>query len=282
MQKQRIVLSIGLLGILFSSWPATVRAGFPEADQKALKAQYIGQVLIYRSSFRDTDSLEVAEDGSILGKHQPGYWAVDGALQVKDLNFGKDHVVFKCARLWANIKDDGQLHYFPASAALKGKKGYAEIAQIRFATKEEGETIASFNQRLLKVFLGPQDLDKLAPAPRQIASYIQKIPPKIDIDPLAGAKEFDGTLPKPSSTPEPEITREALLAGQAGRESFVVLVHEGGDAEVTGFTHILQFGLEEAVINAVKNWKFEPAMKDGKPVPLRIPMSIEFKQPNTR
>jgi outer membrane biosynthesis protein TonB len=68
------------------------------------------------------------------------------------------------------------------------------------------------------------------------------------------------------------------LVGQAGRENFVVYVDEQGGASVTGFTSLLQYGLEETTIEAVKGWKFQPAMKGGKPVGISIPMFVNFKQ----
>jgi outer membrane biosynthesis protein TonB len=37
--------------------------------------------------------------------------------------------------------------------------------------------------------------------------------------------------------------------------------------------------VEEATIEAVKGWKFEPAMKDGKAVAIRILMSIDLRLP---
>jgi outer membrane biosynthesis protein TonB len=46
------------------------------------------------------------------------------------------------------------------------------------------------------------------------------------------------------------------------------------------FTRLLQYGLEETTIDAVKDWKFQPAVKDGKPVGIRIAMDIEYKRPS--
>jgi len=46
---------------------------------------------------------------------------------------------------------------------------------------------------------------------------------------------------------------------------------------VVAFTHLLQYGIEDATMEAVKSWKFEPGMKDGHAVTVRIPMFIEFK-----
>ena len=36
-------------------------------------------------------------------------------------------------------------------------------------------------------------------------------------------------------------------------------------------------GLDEKAIEAVKNWKFEPAMKDGKPVAVQINVEVSFR-----
>jgi len=101
---------------------------------------------------------------------------------------------------------------------------------------------------------------------------------QVDIDLISGPR-LDGTPPKPISTPTPNLTREASLAGQAGREGFVVSVDQEGRSGVVGFTRLLQFGLEEATMEAAREWKFEPAMQQGKRVAVRIPVFIEYKRP---
>jgi periplasmic protein TonB len=36
-------------------------------------------------------------------------------------------------------------------------------------------------------------------------------------------------------------------------------------------------GLDEQAVNAVERWKFEPAKKDGQPVPVMINVEVNFR-----
>jgi protein TonB len=257
------------------------RAAVSEADQQSLRTQYVGKVLIIRKCARLASQYDVQEDGTVKGDFQPGYWSVDGAVQVKDIEFHKDRVTFKCLKLWANVKDDGQLHYFPAASALKGKAGdYPQTTDIVFRTSPENVSAAELAVRVGKVCLGEHD-SLLSTAPQPIAAFIQKIPADVDIDPVTGLG-FTGKLPKVVSQPAPHESREAELVGQAGRESFVLFIDDQGKAAVIGFTHLLQYGLEETTMEAVKSWRFEPATKDGKPVAIRIPVSVDYKAPDKK
>jgi TonB family protein len=35
-------------------------------------------------------------------------------------------------------------------------------------------------------------------------------------------------------------------------------------------------GLDEKAVEAVQKWKFEPATKDGKPVPVELAIEVDF------
>jgi len=36
-------------------------------------------------------------------------------------------------------------------------------------------------------------------------------------------------------------------------------------------------GLDEKAIEAVRNWRFDPARKDGEPVAVRVNLDVEFR-----
>jgi hypothetical protein len=274
--KLRQAYSIAIvIGVLFGAAATAARARIFESDQSVLRAQYVEKVLIFRNCYRMIDKLEVLEDGTVKGKAQPGYWAVDGAFQVKTLTFGNDRVSLTGIKLWTDIQKDGVLHYFPASAALNGKGDYPSGLEVIFRTGVEVETAAQFTARVDRIFFNEQET-KLDSAPAPIARYIRNEAVKVDIDPASGTG-FKGTPPKPVSTPQPYLSHEASLVGQTGTENFIVLVDEQGRGSVDGFTNVLQYGLEEATMEAVKKWKFQPATLNGKPVPLRIAMNIKYR-----
>jgi periplasmic protein TonB len=79
--------------------------------------------------------------------------------------------------------------------------------------------------------------------------------------------------PRQVYAPEPEFSEEARKAKYQGTCTLSLIVGIDGrptDIRVVGS---LGMGLDEKAIEAVKNWRFEPAMKDGHPV--RVPIQIE-------
>jgi hypothetical protein len=280
MKKIQAYLIAGATAVLLGCGAVAVRAEITPADQEALRTQYGGKVLIFRKSYRMIDRLEVNADGTIKGNHEPGYWSVDGAVQVKDVEVKKESVTFKCLKLWAHLKDDGQLHYFPVAAALKGKGDYPENAAITFRTNGPSESLDQLKRRVNAVFLGEQE-SQLNAAPAPVVAYIQKIAVAPDVDREAG-KGLDFAPPEAVKSAELALTREALLAGQSGHQISVVLVDIEGNASVVGFRKPLHFGLEESTMETLKAWKFKPATREGKAVACRIVLDLLYKLPGQR
>lgn len=273
----KIKLCLLAVLVVWAFAPAA-HAAFSAADEQMLSTQYSKKVLVFRTFYRYSDRLDVNPDGTIKGKYKQGYWSVDGNVQVQSVDFSKDRVSFKCAKLWADERNDGGLHFFPASAALKGKSDYSESATISFKLDGTNSTPEAFTKEVEKVFLGP-DERPLTGCPRAIAAYISKTTPEVEYDPATGTGTFKGTPPKALSTPMLELSREAQLVGQKGKQTFALLVDEKGNAAVTAFTTVLNYGLEDNTLEAVKGWKFQPGVKDGQPVPVVMLMTVEYKEP---
>jgi TonB family protein len=83
--------------------------------------------------------------------------------------------------------------------------------------------------------------------------------------------------PKLVYDPEPEYSEEARKAKYQGTCVLSVIVGPDGLAHDIKVTNTLGLGLDEKAIEAVKKWRFEPAVKDGKPVNVLISVQVNFR-----
>jgi periplasmic protein TonB len=76
--------------------------------------------------------------------------------------------------------------------------------------------------------------------------------------------------------PDPEFSEEARKAKYQGTCVLGVIVDPNGLPTNIRVITSLGMGLDEKAIEAVKTWRFEPAMKDGHPVPYAISLEVDF------
>jgi len=84
------------------------------------------------------------------------------------------------------------------------------------------------------------------------------------------------SAPQAVSTPDPEYTEEARLAKTQGKCILWLIVDENGKPRNIRVVRGLGFGLDAKAIEAVQQWRFQPAMKDGKPVNVQISVEVGF------
>jgi TonB family protein len=94
------------------------------------------------------------------------------------------------------------------------------------------------------------------------------------------SKRGEGAIspPKLIYSPDPHYTVDARRAHVEGSVVLTLMVGTYGlPREIKVIRH-LGYGLDEEAIKAVRTWRFEPAKKNGKPVPIRIDaLEIEFR-----
>ena len=85
------------------------------------------------------------------------------------------------------------------------------------------------------------------------------------------------SAPRSIFQPDPEYSEEARKAKYQG--TCVLWLVVGPDGQPARYQSGPQpgLGLDEKAIEAVKQWKFEPAMKDGKPVAVQINVEVSFR-----
>ena len=76
---------------------------------------------------------------------------------------------------------------------------------------------------------------------------------------------------------EPEYSEEARKAKYQGTVMLAVEVWEDGMAHNIRILRSLGLGLDEKAVEAVKQWKFSPGKKDGKPVRVAAQIQVSFR-----
>jgi TonB family protein len=90
-----------------------------------------------------------------------------------------------------------------------------------------------------------------------------------------GVYRVGGPIAPPSRLDVAKYPPEAVAAGIQGNVQAEIVVNEAGlvsDAKIVRSIPLL----DEAALQAVQNWRFEPAMVDGHSVPVRMVVTVNF------
>lgn len=94
-----------------------------------------------------------------------------------------------------------------------------------------------------------------------------------------GAYRVGGGVSAPRAlyAPDPEYSEEARKAKWQGTVVLWVIVGPDGHPRDIRIQRSLGMGLDEKAIEAVRQWKFDPAKKDGQPVAVQINVEVNFR-----
>lgn len=94
-----------------------------------------------------------------------------------------------------------------------------------------------------------------------------------------GAYRVGGGVSAPRAifAPDPEYSEEARKAKYQGTVILWVVVGPDGKPHEIRVQRQLGMGLDEKAIEAVKQWKFDPARKDGQAVAVQINVEVNFR-----
>jgi TonB family protein len=93
-----------------------------------------------------------------------------------------------------------------------------------------------------------------------------------------GVYKVGGGISAPTaiSAPDPDYTEEARRAKKQGTCVLWLIVDSTGHPRDIRVARGLGFGLDGKAVDAVKQWRFQPALKDGRPVDVQISVEVEF------
>jgi TonB family protein len=85
------------------------------------------------------------------------------------------------------------------------------------------------------------------------------------------------SAPRVLYSPDPEYSDEARKAKYQGSVVLWIVVGSDGRVRDIRVQRTLGLGLDEKAIEAVRKWKFEPAMKNGQPVAVQVNVEVNFR-----
>lgn len=85
------------------------------------------------------------------------------------------------------------------------------------------------------------------------------------------------TPPRVIYSPDPEYSGKAQKARYQGTCVLWLIVGTDGRPRDIRVARSIGMGLDEKAIEAVRNWRFKPARKDGQPVSVQINVEVEFR-----
>lgn len=85
------------------------------------------------------------------------------------------------------------------------------------------------------------------------------------------------SAPRAIYAPDPEYSEEARKAKYQGTIVLWTVIGPDGRVHDTRVQRSLGMGLDQKAIEAVRKWRFEPAMKDGHPVAVQVNVEVNFR-----
>jgi len=90
--------------------------------------------------------------------------------------------------------------------------------------------------------------------------------------------EKDVSAPIPIYKPEPRYSPEAKKDHLTGTAVFTVVIDADGKVvSVKQLSKPLGEGLDESCVKTIRSWRFKPAIRKGKPVPVQVSAEVSFR-----
>jgi TonB family protein len=305
MNRPRLLLVVfpplALLGLLVVP---SIPAAANEVEQH-LRDEYQGKTLVLRG-FYSADRLHYDSTGK-PDNAASGDWTVNGFVRVGEIHLSGDRLVIKAQRLTVVRPERKELELSPR---LRGSAGRRTIENVQVEIKadtghnpspEQADAVAA------EIFLTTKDSladlvpDYWKPCVRQglkrdgedcsFAAEILFVPgvaaaalQESSENAAAGGESRHRMLrvgngitpPHITDRQEPEYSESARAARYQGTVVLMLGVNKEGAPTSLRISQPLGCGLDEKAVQAVKNWKFAPAEKDGVPVDLEIAVEVDF------
>ena len=184
--------------------------------------------------------------------------------------------------LWVLFHGGSLPVFVKPSSVQHGYRGTATLVYL--APRGPEQTMAAASRKgsltFLKARAAKQDERKFQPHPTEETRKIETADAKAG-SPFGSASEGDTTGADvrpaiPMHFPDPPNLRSAVPYGVQGDVVVEVTIDADGNVIETKVLRTIGYGIEEKVLEAVKNWRFRPATRDGVAIPSKHDVLYHF------
>jgi TonB family protein len=127
-------------------------------------------------------------------------------------------------------------------------------------------------------FVITEDMEDMLSQPTpSYSKALDPIPPEPGVLVMGTKGAVGVSWPMCITCPDPKFSDLARRAKVNGTVSISAVITTSGQVTAIYIAKPLPFGLTQAAINSVRDWKFNPAMKDGNPVSVRVDITVTFR-----
>lgn len=255
-----------------------VQAAHADSLKDALNRKYKNQLLALRSPFASRDQKFDSAGQSLSAPPNSG-WLLYGGIYVEKLNLSPD-----------TLRLDGHR----AASGLENKKlmlaGFHKSQRIEIHLDQPLKSLDEANAVMARVFF--PSADTVQHAMPEFRRADDNIPddqifrissrasrrPGDNAQEAAADRDQEGTVlpPRPTYTPEPEFSEQARHAKYQGTVVLRIVVDKTGRISRIRLERALGMGLDENAMEGVKQWRFNPATRNGQPVAVELNIEVSF------
>ena len=271
--------------------------------QQHLRDQYQGKTLLLRG-FYSAGHLRYDASGMPLRGAVPGDWTADGFVLVNGFRFSHKHLIIQAQRVGV-FRESKEFLLRPVETTQADQQKEPVRVDLELDLGPEN-SVEQFDAALSKIFLTPQDhIADLVPdywkpcvpdgligradscrfsqdlltVPGVASAESNSNPVAADSRSAKGQSFHVGngvSPPRVAFHREPEFSERARQVKYQGTVTLGLTVGSDGVPTNIRILSPLGAGLDDQAVRAVEKWKFDPAEKDGQPVPAQIAVEVDF------
>lgn len=251
------------------------------AAQEKLEAKFLNRAVFIRG-FYSNDDLTFDAQGKALRSPTSGPWSL-ALFEVQKLKIDKNRIRFEGFR--AASVFDPETRKFKSVPLKKLERIRLTIAAD--TTSVSPDSLDDLANHVLTSRLTAEDVpeywrdffDGKTQHFRPGGEQFGVIPgERFEGDPVYRSGIGLGfTPPKLKSKSEPDYSEQARSSRIQGTTVIKLILDKSGVPHNLQVTRAIGFGLDDRAIEAAREWRFEPAMLKGTPVPVEIWVEVEFR-----